>query len=84
MKKINSIFTVFALVAMLCACDRKNDYIQIFNRSSKVIDDVGIDILDGYFYDSHEKFIVDEHTIGVTVYFTRGNDAGWKGGRSDG
>lgn len=84
MKKLLCIFIAIMLVSVLCACRNKHDHVQISNKDDTIFDDVNIDIIDGYFYASHEKFIVDEHTVGITVYFTdNGNDAGWKKVRSD-
>jgi hypothetical protein len=43
----------------------------VWNKTNLTLDDVRIDTKDGYFYDSYEKFKVDDDTIAVTIYFTR-------------
>jgi hypothetical protein len=32
---------------------------------------------DGYFYENHEKFVVDENKIGITIYFVTDGNEGW-------
>lgn len=66
---------IILLLCIICVivvgCEREHDHIQIFNKSYFIFDDFHIPIEDGYFYDRHEKFIVDENTVGVTVYFSK-------------
>ena len=77
MKKKIALFLVICL-ACLCfaSCGNQNDYVEIWNKSGTVFDDIGIEVKDGYFYDRHEKFTVDENTIGVTIYFSK-EDSSW-------
>ena len=72
-----------ALILMMCliclcfvGCQNKNDCVEIWNKNGSVFDDIQIEIKEGYFYDRHEKFTVDENTIGVTIYFSK-EDSGW-------
>ena len=77
MKKKIGLLAV-SIICMCCAgCnDRAYDYINIYNKKQVTTDDINIKIKNGYFYDSHEKFTVDENTIGVTIYFSN-NDDDW-------
>ena len=43
-----------------------------------IFDDIGIEIKDGYFYDRHEKFTVDENTVAVTIFFVSENGDEWR------
>ena len=71
-KKFTLIIIVSSVFSLLVGCDvnRENDHIQIYNKSNLTSDDINIDIKRGYFYKNHEKFTIDEHTIGVTIYFS--------------
>lgn len=51
-------------------CDHKNDNIEIWNKSNYRFDNINIKVKQGYFYNKHENFTVDENTIGVTIYFS--------------
>lgn len=64
--------TILGLLTILSlgACEHRHDKIDVYNKTSWVFDDINIDIKDGYFYEDHEKFIVDDDTIAVTIYFT--------------
>lgn len=75
MKKKIALFLIVCLTC-LCSvgCQNKNDYVDIHNKESIVFDNVGIEIKDGYFYSRHEKFTVDENTIGLTIYFSKENE----------
>ena len=67
------------VVMMLTGCDKRNaDYVEIYNKSTTVFDDVGIRLKEGYFYENHEKFTVDENTLGITIYFSNDAEAGWE------
>ena len=78
MKKLVLLTTVAVLILLLCGCVNKNDCVEVWNRSSTVFDNIGIKIKSGYFYDRHEKFIVDENTVGVTVYFSHDDNDEWE------
>lgn len=43
-----------------------------------IFDNININIKDGYYYDKHEKFTVDDNTIGVTIYFSNEDDDTWE------
>ena len=81
MKKLILLTIAIVLILLLCSCQNEQDYIDIYNRNSSVFDNVQIEIKTGYFYNTHEKFMVDEDTVGVTVYFSK-EDTEWnlKGG----
>lgn len=83
MKKLFLIMLTIALALSLCSClERTHDYIKIYSKTDWVFDDVEIEIKDGYFYNRHEKFKVDENTVAVTLYFTQKDFDEWeeKGG----
>ncbi len=66
-------------VMMLTGCsERTADYVEIYNKSPTVFDDVGVPLKEGYFYENHEKFTVDENTVGITIYFSNDAEAGWE------
>ena len=74
MKKI----TLFLMLCLcLTGCKHKHDTISVWNREDWIFDNVTIKTKDGYFYCKHEKFTVDENTIGVTIYFTNGMEDTW-------
>lgn len=78
MKKKMSLFLVVCLFCLcLVGCVNKHDTIEIYNKTDWVFDNINIEIKDGYFYDKHEKFTVDENTIGVTIYFSTEEDDSW-------
>lgn len=75
---------LFLMVCLICLCltgcadkANKHDWIEIANRTSWIFDNIHIETKDGYFYTEHEKFTVDENTIGVTIYFSKEKDDGW-------
>ena len=71
MKRKISLFLIVCLVCLCFAgCGKSNDTVEIYNKSSTVFDNVKIEIKEGYFYDKHEKFTVDDNTIGITIYFS--------------
>lgn len=70
MKKICLCLIMCLLCVTLTGCDNNKDHITVWNKSDWIFDDVDIDMKDGYFYSRHEKFKVDENTVGVTIYFT--------------
>ena len=70
-KKILLLFSVICIIFCLVGCmSNPHDQIEIFNKNGTKFDNISIPIKDGYFYDRHEKFTVDENTVGVTIYFT--------------
>ena len=81
MKRLICLPFVLLLMLSLTACENKCDTIDIYNKSDWVFDNINIEIKEGYFYQSHETFAVDENTVGVTVYFSN-KDNEWeiKGG----
>ena len=67
------------MICLLCitlpGChDNSKDHIEVEYKSQFQFDNIHIDIKDGYFYDDHKKFIIDENTIGVTIYFKNNDD----------
>ena len=70
MKKL---LLIIPLLCLIVGCENKNDYVEIWNKSDWVFDDICIEIKDGYFIDDYKKFTVDENTIGITLYF-KNND----------
>jgi hypothetical protein len=77
MKKI--VIVLIASMISLCfvGCARKHDTVVMYGESQLVFDDTTIEVKDGYFYDRHEKFMVDENKIGLTIYFTKDADDSW-------
>lgn len=79
MKKIIFVFMLLSCLLLSgCGTGRNGDYVEIYNKSSLIFDDITIDVKDGYFYDSCEKFTVDENTIGLTIYFSNLEDRNWE------
>ena len=76
-KKIIMILSIICIGLCLSSCKKTNDYIEIFNKSSTVFDNISIPIKQGYFYERHEKFTVDENTVGVTIYFSNSEEDEW-------
>jgi len=70
-KKIILFLSVFCICLCLVGCENKRDFIEIYNKSDFVFDNISIHTKNGYFYDKHEKFKVDDDTIAVTIYFTK-------------
>lgn len=74
-------FLLFLTVCLMClifaGCERNHDMVCVYNRDELVYDDINIELPDGYFYENHEKFKVDEKTVGITIYFSKEEDAGW-------
>lgn len=74
MKKKITLFIIVCLTCLcLVGCGKENDSIEVKNKSSLTTDNIFIKIKDGYFYDRHEKFTLDENTVGVTIYFSNEN-----------
>jgi hypothetical protein len=73
--------TLFTLVITAClclsGCENENDTIEIYNKDATVMDNIFINIKEGYFYNRHEKCTVDENTVAVTIYFSNSDDAEW-------
>lgn len=71
-KKIIIFLSVFSICLCLTGCSvNEHDTVQINNRTSLISDNIIINIMDGYFYDTYEKFKVDDDNIAVTIYFSR-------------
>ena len=69
---------VLLLLSMICICfqltgcaENSSDAIEVYNKKTHVLDNITIEVKEGYFYDKHEKFTVDDNTIGITVYFSK-------------
>lgn len=78
MKKKIALFLIMCFICLcFVGCQNDGDYIDIYNKDPIIFDNIGIEIPNGYFYDSHEKFRVDENTVGVTIYFSSETDDEW-------
>lgn len=77
MKKLIFMLVTTVLIFSLCGCQNENDCVEVWNRSGTAFDNITIKIKSDYFYDRHEKFTVDENTLGVTVYFTKEVEGEW-------
>lgn len=72
MKKRMKLFLIVCLICLcFVGCQKKKDNVEVYNKSSTNFDNINIEIKEGYFYDKHEKFTVDENTVGVTIYFSK-------------
>lgn len=69
-KKISLFLFVICICSCLTGCTHKHDTIEIYNKSDWKDDNIFIHTKDGYFYDRHEKFTVDDNTIAITIYFS--------------
>lgn len=69
-KKLIMSLGLLCLCLCLTGCDNKHDVADVYNKKNWVFDNIIIETEDGYFYDGHEKFIVDGNTVGVTIYFS--------------
>ena len=77
-KKIILFLSAVVYLSCLTGCTTNiHDCVRISGRSTTNADDVRIYTKEGYFYDSHEKFTVDEDTIGLTIYFSTENGDEW-------
>lgn len=77
-KKILLMMGIICLSLSITGCGSKHDMIEVMNKSYWTIDNILIPIKEGYFYNKHEKFTVDENTVGVTIYFSNDAEDGWK------
>lgn len=76
MKRKILLFLIMCLTCLcLVGCKNKHDTVMLYNKKPNSFDNVTIEIKDGYFYDRHEKFTVDENTIGLTIYFSTEDDS---------
>ena len=76
MKKI--LIVILCLIFLgLTGCKNDHDTIEIYNKTDIAFDNIILYTPDGYFYESHEKFVVDENKIGVTIYFVTDGNEGW-------
>lgn len=71
-KNILLLLSMCMIFLCLVGCDHEHDTVDIYNRTDSIADNIIIEIKDGYFYDKHEKFTVDDNTIGLTIYFFKG------------
>ena len=73
------ILCLVVMMLVLTGCDKHTaDQVEIYNKSSTVFDNINIPLKEGYFYVKHEKFTVDENTLGITIYFSNDAEAGWE------
>lgn len=73
------IVSLFLIFLGLTGCKNAHDTIIVNNKSELILDDIMIYTPDGYFYENHEKFVVDENKIGLTIYFVTDGNEGWDG-----
>lgn len=82
MRKLIKIIILLCFIFIclnLTGCGKhEHDHIVVWNREDHQFDNIGIDAKDGYFYDRHEKFMVDDNTIAVTIYFVNEESDQWK------
>lgn len=71
------IVALFLILLGLTGCKNTHDTITVNNKTGLVFDDIMISTPDGYFYENHEKFVVDENKIGITIYFVTDGNEGW-------
>ena len=76
-KKILLLLSMCMIFLCLVGCDHEHDTVDIYNRTDSIADNIIIEIKDGYFYDKHEKFTVDDNTIGLTIYFSKDDEEAW-------
>lgn len=77
MKKKIALFLVTLFLFCLTGCQNEHDKIKIWYKSDWIFDDINIDVKDGYFYERHEKFTIDDNTIAVTIYFSNSEKDTW-------
>lgn len=77
-KKLLLFFIVCLICLCLTGCINEHDVVVIYYKTDWVSDNIEIKIKDGYFYNSHEKFTVDENTIGLTIYFSNNVEEVWE------
>lgn len=75
-KKLLIFFSIICFCLCLTGCENERDFITIHNKSELIFDNISIPTKDGYFYNIHEKFKVDDDTIAVTIYFTKEDNLG--------
>lgn len=77
-RKVAFLLCIICVCGCLTGClENKHDGIEIWNKSNWISDDIIIDIKNGYFYNSHKKFTIDDNTIGVTIYFSCTEEDTW-------
>ncbi len=76
-KKIALFLCLIGICACVTGCQHEYDTVEIYNKTNWTSDNIIINTKDGYFYDSHQKFTVDDNTIGVTIYFSTSEEDTW-------
>jgi hypothetical protein len=80
MRKKLAVFLITCLTcSFLIGCDEyknEHDTVILHNKRPNAFDNITIEVKDGYFYDSHEKYIIDDNTISLVIYFS-GEDDSW-------
>lgn len=77
-KKLWMLILCALTIVMLAGCgEKQHDTVEIYNKSSLTEDNIFIEIKDGYFYERHENFTVDDNTVAVVIYFSNSEDASW-------
>lgn len=70
--KSGAIIVLLSLFLFLPACSGGNshDTIKICNRRKDVLDDIAVELPDGYFYYDMDKTRISEHEVELTIYFS--------------
>lgn len=76
-KKVSLFLIICSICLCLTGCKNEHDTVEMYYRNDWKFDNITIKIKDGYFYDNHEKFTVDENTIGLTIYFSKDAEDTW-------
>lgn len=71
------IVALFLIFLGLTGCKNEHDTIEIYNKTNTGYDNIILYTPNGYFYESHKKFVVDENKIGITIYFVTDGNEGW-------
>ena len=82
MKKMKKKLTLLLIAILTCicmgGCTAKKDWVTVHGRSSTVFDNFDIVCPDGYYYSEYEKTTIDDHTVALTIYFTKLEDDSWE------
>lgn len=76
-RKIALLLFLICIFSCLTACQHSGDRIEVYNKDTMIFDNITIDAKEGYFYDHHEKFTVDDDTVAVTIYFKNSESDEW-------
>ena len=77
-RKITLFMVLVCCNFLLVGCGRDYDLIEVVNKSVTVFDNIHIETPIGYFYDRHEKNVIDDNTVAITIYFSNEEDGEWE------